>query len=94
LPGCPDIVLTKYRTIVFINGCFWHMHEGCKMFVMPASNQEYWAAKLQRNKQRDAENYARLFEMGWKIITVWECELQKNFDKRMQNLLREILSKH
>ena len=83
-PGRPDIVLPKYNTIVFVHGCFWHLHEGCKYAVMPKSNVEYWENKLYRNKERDKRNQEKLEEMGWNVIIVWECQLKK--DKREQTL--------
>lgn len=93
LPGRPDIVLPKYRTVIFINGCFWHMHEGCSKFVWPLSNQEYWEKKLNGNKQRDIKNTEILKQMGWKVIVVWECELhQKVADKRLKILCNEIIT--
>jgi len=91
LPGCPDIVLQKYKTVVFINGCFWHVHENCRYFVWPSSNTEFWKEKLGRNKQRDEENIVRLTNMGWKVIFVWECELKKAVrEERLEKLLYEI----
>ena len=83
-PGRPDIVLPKYRTAVFVHGCFWHLHEGCKYAVMPKSNVDYWEKKLYGNRERDARNQAELKEMGWTVLTVWECELKK--DKREETL--------
>lgn len=83
-PGSPDIVLPKYKTVVFVHGCFWHMHDGCKHAVMPKSNIEYWENKLYRNKERDKRNQEKLEEMGWNVIIVWECQLKK--DKREQTL--------
>lgn len=76
-PGCPDIVLPRYKTCVFVNGCFWHQHPNCKYAVLPSSNKDYWIPKLQKNKQRDIQNEAALKDEGWRVITVWECELQK-----------------
>lgn len=76
LPGHPDIVLRKYRTCIFVNGCFWHGHEGCKYFVMPKTNTEFWEKKISRNKERDREEQQQLAKMGWHCITVWECELK------------------
>lgn len=76
LPGCPDIVLAKYRTVIFVNGCFWHKHD-CPRFVWPSSNQEYWESKILRNVERDKQNAALLEEAGWNIIVIWECELKK-----------------
>lgn len=78
LPGSPDIVLKKYRTVIFVNGCFWHAHEGCKRFVLPDTNRELWQAKLLRNRERDSENYKLLTNLGWKIFIIWECDLKKD----------------
>lgn len=85
-PGHPDIVLPKYRTVIFINGCFWHMHDGCRYAVMPISNKEYWEPKLRRNKQRDTEVQQELASTGWRVIIIWECQLKK--DKREMTLER------
>lgn len=76
LPGTPDIVLKKYRTVIFINGCFWHMHEGCKYFVWPENNAEFWKEKLLANKQRDEEKIKQLTSNGWKVLVIWECQLK------------------
>jgi DNA mismatch endonuclease (patch repair protein) len=76
LPGRPDIVLPKYKTVVFVNGCFWHQHVGCKFATKPSSRAEFWEAKLTRNVARDFENTAKLAELGWRVIVVWECELR------------------
>lgn len=90
LPGCPDIVLPKYNTVIFVNGCFWHKHD-CGRFVWPSSNTEYWIPKIKRNVERDAENYQKLTEMGWKVLIVWECELKRKVrDERLEALCREI----
>lgn len=75
LPGKPDIVLLKYRTCIFVNGCFWHHHD-CKMFKMPSTNQDYWVPKILRNEERDIEVQQKLAAMGWHCVTVWECELK------------------
>lgn len=75
-PGTPDIVLPKYKTVIFINGCFWHGHSGCKYFVVPKSNAEFWQNKIAANIARDDEKIAQLLRMNWKVITVWECELK------------------
>lgn len=77
LPGKPDIVLPKYKTVVFINGCFWHGHHGCKYFVMPKSNTDYWSKKIAYNVERDRFVSTKLEELGWNVITIWECELKK-----------------
>lgn len=84
LPGKPDIVLPKYKTIVFVNGCFWHGHQNCRYFVMPKANAEYWSEKIKRNKERDITIYNQLTELGWNVITVWECGLKNG--KREQTL--------
>ena len=76
LPGHPDIVLRKYRTCVFVNGCFWHGHYGCKYFRLPKTNTDFWEKKIKRNKERDKEEQRELAKMGWHCITVWECELK------------------
>lgn len=91
LPGCPDIVLKKCRTIVFVNGCFWHKHD-CPRFVWPSSNKEYWYSKIQRNVERDKKNIAELRAAGWNVLVVWECELKKSKrDERLTLLIAEIL---
>ena len=90
LPGCPDIVLPKYNTVIFVNGCFWHKHN-CGRFVWPSSNVEYWIPKINRNVERDVENHKKLIDMGWKVLIVWECELKKNVrEKRLEKLCDEI----
>lgn len=91
LPGCPDIVLPKYRTVIFVNGCFWHKHN-CGRFVWPSSNQEYWIPKIQRNIERDQINYEKLRSLGWKVLIVWECTLKKKvFFETMDKLAADIL---
>lgn len=76
LPGHPDLVLRKYRTVIFVNGCFWHGHEGCRYFVIPKTNTGFWQAKIERNGIRDIEEQRKLASMGWHCITVWECQLK------------------
>ena len=76
LPGHPDIVMRKYRTCIFVNGCFWHGHEGCKYYTVPKSNTEFWVNKVKRNKERDYRLALELARMGWHYITIWECELK------------------
>ena len=91
LPGHPDIVLTKYRTVIFVNGCFWHKHD-CPRFVWPSSNTGYWIPKIQRNVVRDKANQAALSAMGRNVIVVWECELKKKVLKdTMERVEKEIL---
>ena len=84
---CGDIVLRKYRTCVFVNGCFWHGHDGCKYFRLPKTNTDFWEKKINRNKERDKEEQRQLAKMGWHCITVWECELKpKVRDKTLESL--------
>ncbi len=91
LPGKPDIVLPKYKTVVFVNGCFWHKHEGCKYFVWPKSNTEFWKQKISATVERDRQEYKQLEDLGWRIIVVWECELKKKVQsERLERLCREI----
>lgn len=75
LPGTPDLVLHKYRTAVFVNGCFWHGHENCPKYVRPSSNAAFWNAKVEANRKRDAKVIAHLEALGWFVLTIWECEL-------------------
>ena len=92
-PGSPDIVFPKYNTIVFVHGCFWHHHEGCKYATMPKSNVEYGKNKFYRNKERDERNQKELEAMGWNVIIVWECELKKDkVEQTLDNLYNQITS--
>lgn len=84
LPGKPDIVLPKYKTVIFIHGCFWHGHEGCKYFVIPKTRTEWWTEKIRKNKERDQQEHEALRKTGWNIMTVWECQLKPR--KREQTL--------
>lgn len=77
LPGKPDMVLSRHRSVIFVHGCFWHQHEGCIDCSSPRTNSTYWSPKLARNVERDAENQAALRSQGWKVITVWECEARR-----------------
>ena len=93
LPGKPDIVLPKYKTCVFVNGCFWHGHEGCKYFVWPKNNAEFWKNKITDNIARDQAEHDRLVQMGWRVIVIWECQLKKGvIDKTLSDLVTEILA--
>ncbi|RIK76826.1 MAG: very short patch repair endonuclease [Planctomycetota bacterium] len=80
LPGSPDIVLTRYRTVVFVHGCFWHRHQKCNKSTMPATNRAFWQAKFAANVARDRRDYRRLRRLGWKVVIVWECEL-RNYER-------------
>lgn len=75
LPGKPDIVLPKYKTVIFVNGCFWHRHKGCKRCTTPSSNEKYWQTKFERNVKKDRINQSELKKLGWKILIIWECEI-------------------
>ncbi len=90
LAGKPDIVFPGKKIAIFINGCFWHKHKGCKNFVYPRTNADFWKQKIDGNVKRDMINYAKLKEEGWKILIVWECEIEDNFDITVNMLLREI----
>ncbi len=77
LPGTPDIVLPKYKLAIFVNGCFWHRHEGCMIATTPKSNPDFWLAKFKKNVARDKRNYAKLREMGWQVLVIWECKVKE-----------------
>ena len=91
LPGKPDIVLPKYKTIIFVNGCFWHGHN-CKKGKLPSSNTDFWKEKISNNKSRDAKNSDLLVKLGWKVIIIWQCEISKidNRTKILNKLLEDI----
>ncbi len=91
LPGKPDIVLPKYKSVVLVHGCFWHRHQGCKFAYTPSSNLGFWNRKFAGTSQRDKETRAALVRLGWQIVTVWECEVKRNPSRvaaRIQNTLR------
>lgn len=90
LPGTPDIVLPKYKTVIFVNGCFWHGHEGCRFFVVLKTNTEFWVNKIEANKQSDSRKTNDLQSLGWKVIVVWECQLKS---KKLNDTLCNIESK-
>lgn len=94
LPGKPDIVLPKYKTVVFVNGCFWHCHEGCKWFVPPKTNADFWNAKFKYNTERDSRNYKILEELGWRVIIIWECELRHSDEKQALYRLEESIKEN
>ena len=93
LPGKPDIVLSKYKTVIFVHGCFWHGHEGCKYFVVPKTRTEWWLNKINRNKSLDIINAAKLQEMDWKVIEIYECEMKKEVIENMVGWLVEEIRK-
>ena len=91
LPGKPDIVLPKYKTVIFVNGCFWHKHEGCKYFVWPKTNENFWRTKILANVSRDQKNMKLLSELGWNVIVIWECELkEQHFSTTMDILVAHL----
>lgn len=92
LPGTPDIVLSKYKTVIFVNGCFWHGHEGCKNAALPTTNTDYWTAKIARNIERDREDKEVLEKMGYHVILVWQCRLTPKLrDETLKQLVQNII---
>ena len=92
LPGKPDIVLPKYQAVIFVNGCFWHGHEGCRYFAWPKNNAEFWKEKITGNIQRDKHNHQLLANQGWRVIEIWECQLKRSVvDNTLQNLVLQII---
>lgn len=95
LPGTPDIVLPKYKTVLFVHGCYWHRHPGCSRATTPASNTAFWNAKFTRNVENDKKHIDALVALGWKPIVIWECELKKTiFQNTMERVKTEILSSY
>lgn len=90
LPGKPDIVLKKYKTVIFVHGCFWHGHENCRKSHLPKSNIDFWKEKIKRNKQRFEEVSRQLQEQGWNVVVIWECEIRKHFEDAMKKLIETI----
>ncbi len=89
LPGRPDVVLKKYKTVIFVHGCFWHGHEGCKYFVVPGTRTEWWLKKINRNKQLDEINSTKLQALGWHVIEIYECRLKK---EKRQKTINDLIS--
>ena len=95
LPGTPDIVLPKYQTVIFVNGCFWHGHEGCRYFVWPQNNADFWKSKIIANVERDRKKEAELNERGWNVIVIWECQLKpRSKDNTLESLVKELEKNH
>ncbi len=88
LPGKPDIVLPKYKTVIFVNGCFWHGHENCKYFKLPATRTEWWREKIEGNIKNDIKKHDQLREAGYKVIVIWECEVKNN--EFVNNLISDV----
>lgn len=94
LPGKPDIVFPKIRTVIFVHGCFWHGHENCKYFVVPKTKTDWWVSKINRNKQNDVENFSKLKNEGWDVFTIFECELKdEKINKTLNNILVQLNNK-
>lgn len=93
LPGTPDIVLPKYKTVVFVDGCFWHGHKDCRYYRLPKSNFDFWKSKIERNIARDTSDEEKLRALGWRVIRVWECKIKKVSDREkvLNRLYREIV---
>ena len=92
LPGTPDIILPKYRTVIFVHGCYWHRHRGCKDATMPKSNTEFWEKKFSGTVIRDSQKKDSLIELGWSVIVIWECEIKKEiFGKKLENYLNRLI---
>jgi DNA mismatch endonuclease, patch repair protein len=89
LPGKPDIVLPKYKTVIFVHGCFWHRHKNCKRCTTPTSNKEYWMEKFQKNIKQDKMNHRKLVNLRWNVIVIWECEVE-NLNKKLSRIDKNI----
>ena len=95
VPGKPDIVMRKYRTAIFVNGCFWHGHEGCSQFVMPKSNTDFWRTKIESNRKRDQQNYDILIRNGWQVLVIWQCQRTRDrMSLARQNCSHEVRKLH
>lgn len=93
LPGSPDIVLKKHKTIIIVNGCFWHGHDNCPIFKIPKTHVKFWTTKIERNKARDISDKKNLKKQGWKVITVWECQLLNyKLEKTLTSLVKKIIN--
>lgn len=93
LPGKPDIVLPKYSTVIFINGCFWHHHHGCRYAYIPKTRTNFWLDKFSKNSENDKKNKVILQQLGWKVVVIWECMLKNDFNKTMSTVVDQIVSK-
>lgn len=90
LPGKPDIDLKKYKTVIFVNGCFWHRHINCNHTTMPKTNSEYWQKKFERNIYNDKKNHKELTALGWHVIILWECELKTDFNDTLNQVINTL----
>ena len=89
-PGKPDVILPKYKTAIFVHGCFWHRHEGCKLTTTPKTRAEFWNEKFAKNVANDKKHYEQLKELGWNVIVIWECELENDFEVTMEKVISDI----
>ena len=90
MPGKPDIILPKYKTVIFIHGCYWHRHTGCKNCTTPNTNREFWLKKFEKNIQNDSKHQQELEAAGWKVLILWECEIENDFERLMDNLVVDL----
>ena len=90
MPGKPDIILPKYKTVIFMHGCYWHRHTGCKNCTTPNTNREFWLKKFEKNIQNDSKHQQELEAAGWKVLILWECEIENDFERLMDNLVVEL----
>lgn len=93
IPGYPDIVLPKFKSAIFVHGCFWHQHEGCKKATIPKDNQKFWLKKLQENVNRDRKHTSQLEALGWNVITVWECDIKRDLEATIRTVESQLKSK-
>ena len=92
LPGHPDVVLPKYKTVILINGCFWHRHENCKDATTPKTRIDFWTQKFEKNIANDQKTIAALKSLGWNVIILWQCEIEKKFEFLMNGVMENLLS--
>lgn len=94
LPGKPDIVFSKYKKVIFVNGCFWHGHNNCSRSKLPTTNKKFWKEKIERNKRNDKSNKIRLKKMGWDYLVIWQCEIAKSNNEKIANKISRFLGKN
>lgn len=90
MPGKPDIVLPRYKTVIFIHGCYWHRHKGCKNCTTPSTRQDFWLQKFEKNVQNDLKHTTQLENDGWRVLVLWECQIENNFDALMTELVGKL----
>ena len=92
LPGSPDLVLPRFNAVVFVHGCFWHVHEGCKFSTKPSSRKDFWRTKFEANQKRDKRNYKALLASGWRVLVVWECAIKGRKDEELEELGTKVVN--